>query len=137
MPKEHLAHIVLQEGMRFTGAADSGHTVTIDDSADAGGGGGVTPVEMVLLGLAGCSGMDVIAILRKQRQPVLGLEVRARGQRRDELPRIFTTIALEFIIHGADVAPAAVERAIELTAARYCSVWGMLVPNATITPTFQ
>jgi putative redox protein len=137
MPKEHTAHLVLQEGMRFTGAADSGFVVTIDDSADSGGGGGVTPVEMVLLGLAGCAGMDVISILRKQRQPVRGLEVRAHGQRRDELPKIFTTIALHFIVRGAGVVPSAIERAIELTQTRYCSVWGMLAPQATITPSFE
>ena len=137
MPKEHLAHLVLQEGTRFAGAADSGHTVVIDDSADSGGGGGVTPVEMVLLGLAGCAGMDIVTILRKQRQPLAGLEVRARGLRRDELPRIFTDIALEFIVHGPGVAPAAIERAIELAQTRYCSVWGMLAPSAAISASFQ
>jgi putative redox protein len=134
MPKDHTAHVVLQEGMRFTGAADSGYAVTLDDTTE---GSGLTPVEMVLIGLAGCCAMDVIAILRKQRQPVRGLEVRASGLRRDEPPRIFTTIALEFIVRGAGVAPAAIERAIELTATRYCPVWGMLQPSATITSSFQ
>jgi putative redox protein len=88
MPKQHTAHIVLEGGMRFSGAADSGHTIAIDDSADSGGGSAPTPVELVLIALASCSGMDVISILRKQRQPVHGLEVRAFGQRRDELPKI-------------------------------------------------
>jgi putative redox protein len=137
MPKHHTAHVVLEEGLRFTGAADSGYAITMDDSADAGGGGGVTPVELVLIGLAGCSGMDVAAILRKQRQLLRGLEVRAHGTRRDELPRIFTDIALEFIVQGDRVEPAAVARALELTATRYCSVWGMLVPNAAITWSYQ
>jgi putative redox protein len=135
MPKHHTAHVVLEEGLRFTGAADSGYAITMDDSADAGGG--VTPVELVLIGLAGCSGMDVATILRKQRQPLRGLEVRARGTRRDELPRIFTDIALEFVVRGDGVEPAAVARALELTATRYCSVWGMLVPNAAITWSYQ
>src|SRR5689334_2127804 len=129
MPKEHTAHVVLQEGMRFTGAADSGYAISLDETAESGAG--VTPVEMVLIGLAGCCAMDVISILRKQRQPVRGLEVRAHGERRDEPPRIFTTIALEFIVHGTGVAPAKLERAIELTAARYCPVWGMLRTSAT------
>jgi putative redox protein len=137
MPKEHTAHAVLQDGMRFIGAADSGYTVAIDDSADSGGGSATTPVELVLVALAGCAGMDVISILRKQRQPVRSLEVRAHGQRRDELPKIFTTIALHFVVRGAGVAPAAIERAIELTQTRYCSVWGMLTPQATITPSFE
>jgi putative redox protein len=122
--------------MRFIGAADSGYTVAIDDSADSGGGSATTPVELVLVALAGCAGMDVISILRKQRQPVRGLEVRAHGQRRDELPKIFTTIALHFVVRGS-VAPSAIERAIELTQARYCSVWGMLAPQAAITPSFE
>lgn len=137
MPKEHSAHVILQEGMRFIGTADSGHAVALDDSADSGGGSAATPVELVLIALAGCAGMDVISILRKQRQPVRGLEVRAHGQRRDELPRIFTTIRLHFVVRGADVAPSAIERAIELTQERYCSVWGMLAPQATITPSFE
>ena len=137
MPKEHTAHIVLQDGMRFVGAADSGYAVAIDDSADSGGGSATTPVELVLIALASCAGMDVISILRKQRQPVSGLEVRAQGQRRDELPKIYTTIALHFVVRGAGVAPSAIERAIELTQTRYCSVWGMLAPQAIITPSFE
>jgi putative redox protein len=137
MPKEHTANVVLQDGMRFIGAADSGYSVAIDDSADSGGGSATTPVELVLIALASCAGMDVISILRKQRQPVHGLEVRAHGQRRDELPKIYTTIELRFIVRGAGVAPSAIERAIELTQSRYCSVWGMLAPQATITPSFE
>lgn len=137
MPREHTASVVLQDGMRFTGAADSGYAITLDDTAAEGGGRGVTPVEMVLIGLAGCAGMDVISILRKQRQPVSGLEVRAHGVRRDELPRIFTTITLEFIVRGASVEPSALERALELTATRYCSVWGMLEPQATISSSYR
>ena len=137
MPKQHTAHIVLEEGMRFSGAADSGHTIAIDDSADSGGGSAPTPVELVLIALASCSGMDVISILRKQRQDVRGLEVRAFGQRRDELPKIFTTIELRFVVHGLEVAPSAIERAIELAQTRYCSVWGMLAPQAAITPSYE
>src|SRR5689334_10346493 len=114
MPKQHTAHIVLEAGMRFSGAADSGHTIAIDDSADSGGGSASTPVELGLIALASCSGMDVISILRKQHQPVRGLEVRAFGQRRDELPKIFTTIELRFVVHGLGVAPSAVKRAAEL-----------------------
>jgi putative redox protein len=136
MPKEHTAHVVLQDQMRFIGAADSGYAVALDDSAD-GGGSATTPVELVLIALAGCAGMDVISILRKQRQPVIGLEVRAHGQRRDELPRIFTAIGLHFVVRGAGVTSAAIERAIELTQTRYCSVWGMLVPQAAIMPSFE
>jgi putative redox protein len=137
MPKEHTAHVVFQDQMRFTGAADSGYAVALDDSADGGGGSATTPVELVLIALAGCAGMDVISILRKQRQPVIGLEVRAHGQRRDELPRIFTAIGLHFVVRGAGVAPTAIERAIELTQTRYCSVWGMLAPQAAIMPSFE
>ena len=95
---------------------------------------GLINVFLLLISLASCSGMDVVSLLRKQRQPVEGLEVHVRGQRRDEHPTVFTEIQLEYVIHGEDVAPAAVERAIELSRDRYCPVWAMLGQSVTITP---
>lgn len=89
------------------------------------------------MSLASCSGMDVISILRKQRQPVEGLEVRVRGQRRDEHPTVFTTIQIEYVVHGQDVDPATVERAITLSRERYCPVWAMLGHSVAITPMFR
>lgn len=130
MATELSAQVVLEEGMRFAGASGSEHTVTLDGLH--AGSAGPSPMELVLIGLAGCSAMDVVSILRKQHQPLQGLEVRARGQRRDEPPRIFTEIHLEYIVHGIDVDPTALVRAIDLSEQRYCSVWAMLVHSATI-----
>jgi len=93
----------------------------------------MTPMELVLLSLASCSAMDVVAILRKKRQPVERLEVRVHGQRQSEHPTVFTSINLEYIVHGSDVDVQAVRRAIELSRERYCPVWAMLEPGVRIS----
>ncbi len=133
MTTELAASVRLQEGMHFVGSVPAGHEIDLDSTLKHG----PSPMENVLLSLAGCSAMDVIAILRKQRQPVEGLEVHVRGQRRDEHPTVFTEIQIEYVIHGEDVTPAAVERAIELSRERYCPVWAMLGQSVTITPRFR
>ena len=94
-------------------------------------------MELLLISLAGCSAMDVIAILRKKRQPVERLEVRVRGRRRDEHPAVFTAIDLEYIIHGSGVDPVAVGRAIDLSRERYCPVWAMLSTSVPIRAAFR
>lgn len=119
--------------MHFVGSVPAGHEIDLDSTLNLG----PSPMENVLLSLAGCSAMDVIAILRKQRQPVEGLEVHIRGQRRDEHPTVFTEIQIEYVVHGENVATAAVERAIELSRDRYCPVWAMLGQSVTITPRFR
>lgn len=133
MTTELAASVRLREGMHFVGSVPAGHEIDLDSTLKHG----PSPMENVLLSLAGCSAMDVIAILRKQRQPVEGLEVHVRGQRRDEHPTVFTEIQIEYVIHGEDVTPAAVERAIELSRERYCPVWAMLGQSVTITPRFR
>jgi len=133
MTTELAASVRLQEDMHFVGSVPAGHEIDLDSTLKHG----PSPMENVLLSLAGCSAMDVIAILRKQRQPVEGLEVHVRGQRRDEHPTVFTEIQIEYVIHGEDVTPAAVERAIELSRERYCPVWAMLGQSVTITPRFR
>jgi putative redox protein len=107
------------------------------DAAATAGSAGPTPMELVLISLAGCSAMDVITILRKQRQPVAGLEVQVRGERSDDRPRVFTTIELRYLVRGAGVDPVAVRRAIELSQERYCPVWAMLGRHVQIIPSFQ
>jgi putative redox protein len=120
-------------GMAFRGESSNGYAVPLDASSEAGGAGaGVRPIELLLLGLGGCTGMDVIEILRKMRQDVTGYEVRVRGERRSEHPRIFTRITVEHIVRGRGVKPEAVRRAVELSATRYCSVSAMLEPAATV-----
>jgi putative redox protein len=100
-------------------------------------GAGQIPLELLLLSLAGCSGQAVIGIMHWMEQPVASLEVKARGQRRDEYPTIFPSIELEFAVHGADIDPALVARAIKLSEERYCPVWTMLKAGTKIIPSFR
>jgi putative redox protein len=137
MATELSAHVVLRDGLCFEGGTRLGHTVLLDAAPPQGKGVGMTPMELVLIGLAGCSGMDVAAILRKKRQPIEGLEVRAHSLRSDGHPTVFTTINLEYIVHGMDVEPEAVGRAIELSKERYCPIWAMLDPSVRITASYR
>lgn len=135
MTTELRATVTLERGLHFQGSVGSGHQLDLDSPGV--GGAGPTPMELVLTGLAGCSAMDVISILRKQRQPVQGMQVHARGERRSEHPTVFTTIQLEYVVQGSDVDPAAVTRAIDLSRERYCPVWAMLAPTVEITSAFR
>jgi putative redox protein len=137
MTTELSACVALQEGLHFVGTDRAGYAIHMDATAAEGGGTAPTPMELLLMSLAGCSAMDVITILRKKRQPVEHLEVRVRGQRRDEYPTIFTEIELEYIIHGADVDPTAARRAIDLSRDRYCPIWAMLGPSVPIRSAFR
>jgi putative redox protein len=91
------------------------------------------PMEMVLVGMGGCTAMDVVPILQKKRQEVHGLEIRLHGERANEHPHVFTEITLEYIVTGHNVDPVAVARAIELSETKYCSVSAMLQKTANIT----
>jgi putative redox protein len=136
MATELSARVTLQEGMHFVGSVPSGQQTHMDSPMSGERPAGPSPMELVLMSLAGCSGMDVISILRKKRQPVDDLEVRVHGIRRDDYPTVFREIALEYIVHG-DVEPHAVEQAIELSRDRYCPVWAMLGHSVLITSTFR
>lgn len=94
-------------------------------------------MEMLLIGLAGCTGMDVISILRKKRQQVTGYEVRVRGERADDHPMVFTEIVVEHIISGHDVSPEAVARAVELSETKYCGAGAMLGKTAKLIQTLR
>jgi len=131
------ARVIWQGGLAFEGVSGSGSTVRLDSSAHEGGGGGFSPMEIVLVGLAGCTAMDVISILKKKRQDVTSFEVRAHGQRADDFPQVFTDIALEYIVRGHNIDPKAVERSIELSETKYCSVMGMLKKSVNITMTYR
>jgi len=133
MTTELGAHVILMNDLHFQGSARSGHTIDLDVPASEGGGAGMTPMELLLISLASCSAMDVIAILRKKRQPVEGLDVRVRGLRQAEHPTMFIAINLEYVVHGDGVDPQAVTRAIELSRERYCPIWAMLEPAVRIT----
>ncbi|HYM80502.1 MAG TPA: OsmC family protein [Candidatus Limnocylindria bacterium] len=132
------AHVVLQtvEGpeLRFLAKVDDGPELVLDGSADPQG---PNPVAAVLAAVAGCTGMDVISILRKKRQVVLGYEVVARGERRPEHPKSFTRIEVVHRLRGRNLNPAAIEEAIRLSETKYCSVHAMLSASAEITSRFE
>ncbi len=114
-------------GMSFIGAANSGVMVPMDaDAALGGNNNGVRPMEMIALGLAGCTGMDVISILQKKRQIITNFEVNVDAPRSQDYPKVFTNAILTFIVTGKDVDENAVLRAIELSATKYCPVHAML-----------
>lgn len=114
-------------GMKFVGASDTGFNVTMDSSPKVGGHDeGFRPMELLLVGLCGCTAMDVISILRKKRQDVTGLEVKAHADRAETHPKVFTDITLEYVVRGNEVDPAAIERAIALSAEKYCPAQAML-----------
>jgi putative redox protein len=122
------------EGMAFMGEAGSGHAVMMDGSPDHGGRNiGVRPMEMLLIGLAGCTGFDVVQILKKGREPVTGCEVEVEAQRAETDPKVFTTIHLAYRITGRGLARAKVERAVTLSKEKYCSASIMLGATASMS----
>ena len=110
---------------------------TPTDPAQAEQWTGVSPMEVVLLGLGGCTGIDVVSTLRKARQHVTSYAVHVNGERRDDHPRIYTRIAVEHELQGTDLRDSAVRRAIELSAETYCSVSAMLAASAEIAITYR
>lgn len=121
-------------GIRFIGRVESGAEVELDSGP---GKQGVTPVENLLLSLAGCAGMDVIGILRKKRQVVLGYEVVVQGGRRDEHPRVFTRIEVIHRVRGRNLDPAAIQDAIRLSDTKYCTVYAQLAAGVPIESRFE
>jgi putative redox protein len=127
------AKVTWVEDRRFVGQA-SGHALVVDASAAKLGPG---PMELVLIGLAGCTAYDVVQILEKKRQPVAGLEVKASAERAEEPPRVYTEIQIEYLIRGRDVSPKAVEDAIRLSTEKYCSASKMLDKTAQISTKYR
>ena len=124
--------------MSFVGESGSGHSVVMDGAPDAGGRNlGVRPMEMLLLGLGGCTAFDVVSILQKSRQKLVDCEVEIEAERAPEIPKVFTSIHVHFIVSGKDLDPAKVERAVNLSADKYCSASRMLEKAATITHDFE
>jgi putative redox protein len=125
------------QGATFMARGDSNHWVTMDGPESVGGTDAASrPKELVLFALAGCTASDVVSILRKKRVPVTEFGMKITGTEREEHPRIFTDIHLEYIIRGDDIRPEDVERAIELSTTKYCSVSAMLTPAVRITHSF-
>jgi putative redox protein len=119
--------VELVDGMTFRGTSGSGHATTMDAEPGAGGQEqGARPMEVVLVAFGGCTGMDVISILRKMRQDVSGYEVRLVGERTEQQPTVFTDITVEHVVRGRNLNVGNVRRAVELSATRYCPVSAML-----------
>ena len=129
-----LARVTWVEDRRFVGSASSGHAIVVDASAEKQG---ASPMELLLVGLAGCTAYDVMSILEKKRQAVSGLEVSARAERADEPPRVYTTIEVEYVLRGRGIKPKAVEDAIRLSEEKYCSASIMLGKTAKISTSYR
>ncbi len=121
------ARIKWIEGKTFMGESGSGHAVVIDGPPESGGRDlGIRPMEMILLGLGGCTGFDVVHILEKARQPVSDCVVEVEAERSDSVPRVFTSIHVHFVVSGDGLSDKQVARAVELSAEKYCSASLML-----------
>ena len=132
------ASVTWDQGLSFEGAADTGFVVNLGASPAVGGDNdGFRPMELILTGLAGCTAMDVISILTKKRQQVTSFRVEAEAEQAEAYPKVFTKIAIHYIFEGHDIAPKAVERAIELSETRYCPAQAMLAQVADISLTFE
>ncbi|KPL70077.1 osmotically inducible protein OsmC [Ornatilinea apprima] len=119
--------VTWRQGMSFTGEAASGWRIPIGTSRDHGGhDDGAAPMELMAMGLASCSGMDVISILKKKQQAVTDFEVKFQIERAKDHPKVFTHIVLEYVVTGHSVDPAAVERAVELSTTKYCPGYAMM-----------
>lgn len=116
------------DGLRFLGSVGSGHAIVLDSGESDTG---ARPSELIPLALAGCTAMDVISILRKKRQDVRGYRVETEGVQMDAHPNAFTSIDVTHVVTGVGVDPAAVARAIELSATKYCSVGSTLSTGIT------
>jgi putative redox protein len=134
MASEKFATAQFAGGMKFTARSGSGHELTMDTGLDDGGeNAGFSPMEIPLIALLGCTGMDVVSVLGKMRQDVTAYEMSSHGVRAESYPKVFVAIEVEHVFTGAALSATSVRRAVELSATRYCSVGGMLQKTATIT----
>ena len=127
------ARIKWVEAVTFIGESDSGHAVVMDGPPESGGRNlGIRPMEMLLLGMGGCTAFDVVLILKKARQPVTDCVVEMEAQRADTDPKVFTRIHVHFVITGDGLSDKQVARAVELSAEKYCSASIMLGKVASV-----
>ena len=132
------ARVKWLDNMSFVGESGSGHSVVMDGSPDAGGRNlAARPMEMVLIGMGGCTAFDVVMIFKKARQPIEDCIVELSAERADEVPKVFTKIHVHYIVKGKGLSEKQVEKAIHLTAEKYCSVSIMLAATATVTHDFE
>jgi putative redox protein len=132
------ARIKWIENVSFLGESESGHAIVMDGAPEGGGRNlGPRPMETLLIGAGGCTAYDVVHILRKSRAPVTDCAVEISAERAAEDPKVFTSIHFHFVVTGRDLKPQVVERAVELSAEKYCSASIMLGKTAKITHDFE
>jgi len=132
------ARVKWLDHMSFVGESGSGHSVVMDGAPELGGRNlGVRPMEMLLLGLGGCTSFDVVLILRKMKQAISDCEVEIEAERADSEPKVFTRIHVHFIVSGKDLSEKHVARAVSLSAEKYCSASIMLGKAAEITHDYR
>lgn len=132
------AKVTYTEGLQFVGQAGSGHAIVLDGDSDVGGqNSGLRPMELLLIGLGGCSGMDVVSILRKKKEKLTSLEIDVRGRKAKEYPQKYTDVDIEFVVRGKNLSENAVKRAIQLSMDKYCSVKATLEGTAAINFTYR
>ncbi len=132
------ARIKWIEGSRFIGESGSGHAVVMEGlPAEGEVAVGIRPMEMLLLGMGGCTAIDVISILQKAREHVIDCVAEIEAERAETVPKVFTKIHVHFIVTGRGVKDSAVDRAIKLSAEKYCSASLMLGKTATITHDYE
>lgn len=132
------ARVKWLDNMSFVGESGSGHSIVMDGAPDSGGRNlAARPMEMVLMGMGGCTAFDVVMILKKARQPIEDCIVEISAERAEEVPKVFTRIHVHYIVKGSGLSEKQVEKAIHLTAEKYCSVSIMLAATAEITHDFE
>lgn len=126
------------KGVTFMGKSDSNHWVVMDGPEDFGGSNaGIRPKELILIGLAGCTGSDVAVILKKKKINLDGFDINITADVQETHPQVYTKINLEYVFYGNGIPKDAVERAIELSLSTYCSVTAMLQKSVEITHTYR
>jgi putative redox protein len=132
------ARVKWVEDVCFMGETESGHAVIMDASPEVGGRNlGMRPMEMLLVGMGGCSSIDVVTILKKSRQPITDCVAEITAERADEIPKVFTKIHVHFVVTGNGLNPVQVERAVNLSAEKYCSASIMLGKAAQMSHDFE
>jgi len=136
--KTKKAYIKQISGITFAGKTDSNHWITMDGPEDFGGSdASIRPKELILLGLAGCTGSDVVSILKKKRAPLNNFEMNIEAEVAEEHPQVFMKINLEYVFYGEGIKKEDVERAIDLSQTKYCSVSAMLKNSVEITHSYR
>lgn len=125
-------------GMAFDATASTGHQVRMDAAQEIGGENtGPRPMEMVLMGLGGCTGIDVVMMLKKMDQDIKDVQIEIESQRSEDIPKVYTQIHVHFKVMGADLNEKKVQRAVDLSAEKYCSVSKMLEKTAAMSHSFE